>query len=216
MDSLIILTANTIFIIKLYKNRREKRRRRVKTGLKGQRANGKTKTRNIASETTATKTDTVLENCQDRESPMVKDRWAEEKYKASYLVEQVYCGPVSQTEQQSTATNSAAIEQLFDLQQSTSKEKNTDCIATEAGEAKDPCDSSGSTMDIKTGTSEVGAKSEAQKARSFKIVKGGPFGLFEIPVCCKISKRIEGGTLGTLKNFQKNLTKPKKGTGKVS
>ena len=56
----------------------------------------------------------------------------------------------------------------------------------------------------KTGTSKVGAISKAKKRKVFKIVKGGPFGLFEDPVCCKISKKIEGDPLETLKNFQKN------------
>ena len=38
----------------------------------------------------------------------------------------------------------------------------------------------------KPGTAKVGAISKAQKARSFKIVNGGPFGLCETPVGCKI------------------------------
>ena len=38
----------------------------------------------------------------------------------------------------------------------------------------------------KMGTSKVGAISKAQKSKIFKIAKGGPFGLFENPVCCKI------------------------------
>ena len=38
----------------------------------------------------------------------------------------------------------------------------------------------------------------------------GPFGLFENPVCCKISKKLKGDPLETLKRFRtKNLTKPK-------
>ena len=35
-----------------------------------------------------------------------------------------------------------------------------------------------------------------------KIVKGGPFGLCETPAGCKI-KKIEGGPLEALKDFQK-------------
>ena len=43
--------------------------------------------------------------------------------------------------------------------------------------------------------------SKAQKAKRkvFKIVKGGPFGLFESPVCCKISKKLKEGPLETKK-----------------
>ena len=33
----------------------------------------------------------------------------------------------------------------------------------------------------------------------FKIVKGRPFGLFENPVCCKISKNLKGDALETKK-----------------
>ena len=36
-----------------------------------------------------------------------------------------------------------------------------------------------------------------------KIVKGGPFGLFENPVCCKISKKLKGDPLETLKSCRK-------------
>ena len=56
----------------------------------------------------------------------------------------------------------------------------------------------------KTGTSQVGAISKAQKARSFKNCKGGDplVGFFESPVCCKISKN-EGGTFGDYKKFSK-------------
>ena len=40
-----------------------------------------------------------------------------------------------------------------------------------------------------------------------KIVKGGPFGLFENPVCCKISKKIEGGPFGDIKKLSKKKRK---------
>ena len=46
-----------------------------------------------------------------------------------------------------------------------------------------------------------------------EIVNGGPFGLFETPVCCKISKKIKRGPFGE-KNFRKkSLTLPKKTNG---
>ena len=38
-----------------------------------------------------------------------------------------------------------------------------------------------------------------------KIVEGGPFELFENPVCCKISERIKRDPLETLKNFRKKM-----------
>ena len=40
------------------------------------------------------------------------------------------------------------------------------------------------------------------RKRSFYIVKGGPFGLFENPVCCKKIEKIEGDPLETLKKFE--------------
>ena len=40
-----------------------------------------------------------------------------------------------------------------------------------------------------------------------KIVKGGPFGLFETPVGCTIWKKIEGGPFGDFKNFSKKNLK---------
>ena len=48
-----------------------------------------------------------------------------------------------------------------------------------------------------------------KKRKVFKIVKGGPFGLFERPVCCKISKKIGGGPLETKKISKKSLTAEK-------
>ena len=45
------------------------------------------------------------------------------------------------------------------------------------------------------------AISKAQKGKVFKPVKGGPFGIFENPVCCKISNKLKGGALET-KNFR--------------
>ena len=64
----------------------------------------------------------------------------------------------------------------------------------------------------KTGTSKVGAISKAQRAQFLKPVKGGPFGLFENPVCCKISNKLKGDPLETKKfefsfNFQKKNEK---------
>ena len=51
------------------------------------------------------------------------------------------------------------------------------------------------------GTSKIGAISKAQKSAFFKkFVKGGPFRLFENPVCCKISKKVEGDPLETFEN----------------
>ena len=40
-----------------------------------------------------------------------------------------------------------------------------------------------------------------------KIVKGGPFGLFKNPVCCKISKKLKGDPLETLKSSRKKKQK---------
>ena len=42
-----------------------------------------------------------------------------------------------------------------------------------------------------------------KKRRIFKTVKGGPFGLVENPVCCKISKKNERDPLETKKLFEK-------------
>ena len=42
----------------------------------------------------------------------------------------------------------------------------------------------------KPGTSKVGAIPKAQKARSLKLQKRGPFGSFETPVCWKIKKKL--------------------------
>ena len=39
-----------------------------------------------------------------------------------------------------------------------------------------------------------------------KIVPGELFGLFGNPICCKISKKMKGDPLETLKNFQKTVT----------
>ena len=36
-----------------------------------------------------------------------------------------------------------------------------------------------------------------KKRKVFKIVKGGPFGLFENPACCSISKTMKGDPLET-------------------
>ena len=58
--------------------------------------------------------------------------------------------------------------------------------------------------------SRVGAISKAQKAQVFKIVKGGPFGLVENPVCCKISNKIEGDPLEILKKFEKKVAQCQK------
>ena len=44
-----------------------------------------------------------------------------------------------------------------------------------------------------------------------KTRKGGPFGLFEPSVCCKISKNLKGGPFGDKKIFdKKSRTVPKK------
>ena len=51
-----------------------------------------------------------------------------------------------------------------------------------------------------------------KKRKVFKIVKGGPFRLFENPVCCKISKKIEGDPLETFKKIPKIF--PKKNSEK--
>ena len=62
----------------------------------------------------------------------------------------------------------------------------------------------------KTGTSKVGAISKAQKAQVFKIVKGGPFGLVENPVCCKISKKLKGGPFEGKRIFEKKFAQCRK------
>ena len=55
----------------------------------------------------------------------------------------------------------------------------------------------------KTGTSKVGAISKAQKSAIFlNLLKGGPFRLFENPVCCKISKKLRGDPLETFKKYK--------------
>ena len=41
-----------------------------------------------------------------------------------------------------------------------------------------------------------------KKRKVFKIVKGGPFRLFENPVCCKIAKKLKGDPLET---FEKSI-----------
>ena len=61
--------------------------------------------------------------------------------------------------------------------------------------------------------SEVGATFKAQKAQSFKnCIRGGPFGLFENPVCCKISEKIGGGA--HWRHFEKKSHKAEKRAGK--
>ena len=44
-----------------------------------------------------------------------------------------------------------------------------------------------------------------------KIVKGGPFGLFKTPICCKTFLKLMG-SLATLKNFHKKSHKSEKKT----
>ena len=41
-----------------------------------------------------------------------------------------------------------------------------------------------------------------KKAQFFKFVKGGPFRLFENPVCCKISKKLSGDHLETFEKYK--------------
>ena len=48
-----------------------------------------------------------------------------------------------------------------------------------------------------------------KKRNVFKCVLRGPFGLFENPVCCKISKKLKGA-LGRQKTSKKSRTMPKK------
>ena len=43
--------------------------------------------------------------------------------------------------------------------------------------------------------------------------KRGCFGLFNDPICCKLSKNLTGGPFGDIKKIQKNLTVPKKSNG---
>ena len=52
-----------------------------------------------------------------------------------------------------------------------------------------------------------------EKLKGFKIVKGGPFGLFKNPVCCKMSKKLKG-PLETLKKFREKVSQNRKGRGK--
>ena len=88
-------------------------------------------------------------------------------------------------------------------------------------------------MKNKTGTSQVGAISKAQKAQNIflekklkvsrkkisfgkcstvpKNVNGGPFLIYKHAFCSKITKNSKGDPLGTLKKFRKkSLTVPKK------
>ena len=58
-------------------------------------------------------------------------------------------------------------------------------IALELGFSKSAVDA----MANKTGTSKIGAIS---KAKTAQFLKGGPFELFENPVCCKISNKLKG------------------------
>ena len=84
----------------------------------------------------------------------------------------------------------------------------------------------------KTGTSQVGAISKAQKAQNFfleknlkfskknsfgkcrtvpKNVKGGPFLIYKHAFCSKITKNSKGGPFGDIKKIsKKSLTVPKK------
>ena len=80
-------------------------------------------------------------------------------------------------------------------------------------------------MNNKTGTSQVGAISKAQKAQNIlkknsfgkcrtvpKNVKRGPFLIYKHAFCSKITKKTQrGDPLGTLKKFRKkSRTVPKK------
>ena len=51
----------------------------------------------------------------------------------------------------------------------------------------------------KPGTAKVGAISKIQTCKR----GGGPFGLCETPVGCKISKQLKGGSFGDIKKFEK-------------
>ena len=93
----------------------------------------------------------------------------------------------------------------------------------------------------KTGTSQVGAISKAQKAQNIffekkleifekkisfgkcrtvpKNVKGGPFLIYKHAFCSKITKNSKGDPLGTLKKFRKKVSqcrKKSKGGGNFS
>ena len=45
-----------------------------------------------------------------------------------------------------------------------------------------------------------------------KTERGGPFGVFQHPFCCKTSKKMQGDPLGNF-FFEKNLAVPKKMKG---
>ena len=90
----------------------------------------------------------------------------------------------------------------------------------------------GSTLRMnKTGTSKVGAISKAQKAQNIffgknlkfsknfsfgksrtvlENVKWGPFLIYNIAFCCKITKNSKGDPLGTLKIFEKKVAQCRK------
>ena len=84
----------------------------------------------------------------------------------------------------------------------------------------------------KTRTSKVGAISKAQKAQNIffgkklefsenfsrsenvaqcrKMYNGGPFLIYKHAFCCKITKKIQRGPFGTLKNFRKKVAQCRK------
>ena len=49
-----------------------------------------------------------------------------------------------------------------------------------------------------------------KQRKVFEIVKGGLFGLFENPVCCKISKKLKGDPLETVKKIRKIVAQCRK------
>ena len=52
-----------------------------------------------------------------------------------------------------------------------------------------------------------------KQRKVFKIVKGGPFGLFETSVCCQMSKNLKAGPFGETKIFEKSHSAQKNEKG---
>ena len=48
-----------------------------------------------------------------------------------------------------------------------------------------------------------------KKSHNAGKLKGGPFGIFKHPICCKISKKLKGGPFGEEKNRKKSLNAEK-------
>ena len=52
-----------------------------------------------------------------------------------------------------------------------------------------------------------------KKSHNAEKLKGGPFGIFKHPICCKISKKLKGDPLEKKTNFRKKVSMPKNWKG---